>query len=163
MNRLRRVVLGGPAALALVLGISGCGGGESEPTRPASPGTGTSANAAGAALFKQYCAVCHGETGKGDGAGAAGLAVKPRDLTTEPYKFVDIAAAGSELEALVSYIKKGRIESGMPAWEGVLKDAQLHDVAAYVESVRPKPNFVEEQPTPEGETPPAEQDAPGGG
>jgi mono/diheme cytochrome c family protein len=32
-------------------------------------------------LFKSRCVVCHGETGKGDGPGAAALNPKPRDYT----------------------------------------------------------------------------------
>jgi putative copper export protein/mono/diheme cytochrome c family protein len=35
----------------------------------------------GAALFPQYCAGCHGESGRGDGIEAAGLPVPPADLT----------------------------------------------------------------------------------
>ena len=36
----------------------------------------------GAQLFKQYCAVCHGPAGKGDGPVAAALKMPPPDLTT---------------------------------------------------------------------------------
>lgn len=36
---------------------------------------------AGAGLYAQHCAVCHGAEGRGDGPGAAGLAVPPADLT----------------------------------------------------------------------------------
>lgn len=41
----------------------------------------TESIAAGAALFPQHCAVCHGANGRGDGAGAKGLPVPPADLT----------------------------------------------------------------------------------
>lgn len=34
----------------------------------------------GAKLYKTNCALCHGDAGKGDGAGGAGLNPKPRDL-----------------------------------------------------------------------------------
>ena len=36
----------------------------------------------GALIFKQYCAVCHGPGGKGDGPVATALKVPPPDLTT---------------------------------------------------------------------------------
>src|SRR5213593_5312573 len=36
---------------------------------------------AGQALFARNCAVCHGESGRGDGTSAAGFATKPADLT----------------------------------------------------------------------------------
>jgi mono/diheme cytochrome c family protein len=36
----------------------------------------------GAQMFKEYCAVCHGPRGKGDGPVATALKVPPPDLTT---------------------------------------------------------------------------------
>ena len=36
----------------------------------------------GAQMFKEYCAVCHGPGGKGDGPAATALKVPPPDLTT---------------------------------------------------------------------------------
>ena len=32
-------------------------------------------------MYKEYCAVCHGKTGKGDGPAVAALKVPPSDLT----------------------------------------------------------------------------------
>ena len=42
--------------------------------KPASP-------VSGAQMFKEYCAVCHGPGGKGDGPAATELKVPPPDLT----------------------------------------------------------------------------------
>ena len=39
----------------------------------------------GKAVFAQYCGSCHGAAGKGDGAGAAALNPKPKDLTDGGY------------------------------------------------------------------------------
>ncbi len=39
------------------------------------------AEVSGRALFAENCAVCHGETGRGDGPAAAGLTPPPNDLT----------------------------------------------------------------------------------
>lgn len=36
----------------------------------------------GAETYQQYCAVCHGNTGKGDGPAASALKVRPPDLRT---------------------------------------------------------------------------------
>ncbi len=36
----------------------------------------------GSAMYKSYCAVCHGQDAKGDGPAAAALKVAPPDLTT---------------------------------------------------------------------------------
>ena len=37
--------------------------------------------ASGAAMFKEYCAVCHGTGGRGDGPAANALKKRPADLT----------------------------------------------------------------------------------
>jgi mono/diheme cytochrome c family protein len=36
----------------------------------------------GEGLYRMYCAVCHGRTGRGDGPAAIELKTPPRDLTT---------------------------------------------------------------------------------
>ena len=48
---------------------------KSEPVRV------TPANS-GSAMYKSYCAACHGQDAKGDGPAAAALKVAPPDLTT---------------------------------------------------------------------------------
>jgi mono/diheme cytochrome c family protein len=45
------------------------------PTNPTSPVSGQQ-------MFHEYCAVCHGNTAKGDGPAAAALKKTPADLTT---------------------------------------------------------------------------------
>jgi mono/diheme cytochrome c family protein len=45
------------------------------PVKPISP-------ASGQEMYKAYCAVCHGMTGKGNGPAAEALKVPPSDLTT---------------------------------------------------------------------------------
>ncbi|MDQ7013333.1 MAG: cytochrome c [Planctomycetota bacterium] len=162
-----RTILLASLCAATTLGLSACGGG-SEDSTPAGDNAGggsgggaggggatesASSVAAGEALFKINCAVCHGASGKGDGIGAAGLSVKPRDLTTDRYKFVPVATSDSEAAALVAYLKVGRVESGMPSFVH-LKPEELESLALFVESVRPEPNFVEapaEEETPKGE------------
>jgi mono/diheme cytochrome c family protein len=37
-------------------------------------------------IFKSQCAVCHGESGKGDGVGAASLEPKPRNYTDKAWQ-----------------------------------------------------------------------------
>lgn len=36
----------------------------------------------GAETYREYCAVCHGKTGKGDGPAVSALKVRPPDLST---------------------------------------------------------------------------------
>jgi mono/diheme cytochrome c family protein len=42
----------------------------------------TYAESLGRPVFAQYCATCHGETGKGDGQNASTLSPPPPDFTT---------------------------------------------------------------------------------
>jgi len=66
-----------PTATALALGALALAG-TLAACMPQGPGGGAS----GAALYADYCAACHGTTGKGDGPAAAGLTPRPVDLTT---------------------------------------------------------------------------------
>ena len=65
------------AALVSLLTIAGAQDNQIKKTqvKPASP-------VSGAQMFKEYCAVCHGPAGKGDGPVATALKVPPPDLTT---------------------------------------------------------------------------------
>ena len=69
------LVLGG--ALVSILSFAGAQENQIKKTqvKPASP-------VSGAQMFKEYCAVCHGPAGKGDGPVANALKVPPPDLTT---------------------------------------------------------------------------------
>ena len=66
--------------LALILGFGGAAAAQDkqikkEPIQPAPANSG-------AAMYKQYCAVCHGKTGTGDGPAASALKQAPANLTT---------------------------------------------------------------------------------
>ncbi|MGE0483920.1 MAG: cytochrome c [Gammaproteobacteria bacterium] len=61
---------------ALVLASSLAGAADA----PAPPDTTLMPAADGAALYVEYCAVCHGSEGRGDGPLAGGLTVKPANL-----------------------------------------------------------------------------------
>lgn len=152
----RSITLAAAICVGSALAFSGCGGGgdgnSDKPKAPSLPSSGHSTPAPkadggsvaqGKTLYETNCSVCHGASGKGDGVGAKGLVVKPRDLTSEPYKFVPVATASNEAEALVEYLKVGRIESGMPPFAH-LKPEELKSLALFVESIRPKPNYADE-------------------
>ena len=68
---------------------------------------------AGAELYAASCAVCHGETGEGDGPGAEGLETLPADLHEDHVQ--DLTDG-----ALYYVISHGKPETPMPAWENVL-------------------------------------------
>ncbi|HMP73013.1 MAG TPA: cytochrome c [Kiritimatiellia bacterium] len=87
----------------------------------------------GAAHYKMYCVVCHGETGKGDGPGAIALDPKPRDLSDKAFQ------AEMSDKHLFTVIKDGGQAVGksmfMTAFGILLNDEAIHDVAAYVRSL----------------------------
>jgi len=80
--------------IGLFVGISGCTPKEAAPAEPkaAEPAPAPAEEAAvdpvaeAAAIFEGRCTVCHGESGKGDGAGSAALDPKPRDLTSSEWQ-----------------------------------------------------------------------------
>ena len=82
---------------------------------------------AGKAVFQQNCVVCHGATGKGDGAAAAGLNPKPAN-------FSERLASTEEKQVLV--VTNGgaaqKLSPLMPAFGEMLSDQQVRDVVAFV-------------------------------
>ena len=143
---IRSSVLAALLCLSAGLGLVACGRGTEAPTTPPTT-SGTAQSAAttvarGATLFEETCAGCHGTTGKGDGPAAVASPTKPRDLTAEPYKFVSIKDGATEVDALVAYLRVGRIDSGMPPY-GHMKAEDLKSLALFIESLRPEPNFTD--------------------
>jgi mono/diheme cytochrome c family protein len=84
-------------------------------------------------LYGQFCATCHGQSGKGDGPAAAALNPKPRDHTDKDYmsKLSD--------DDMLKVIKNGGASVGksplMPPWGASLKDDQIQDIIAYVRTL----------------------------
>lgn len=112
--------LGRIAGLLLLLGGVPC------PARA----QGSGDPVAGEDTHKLYCASCHGPQGKGDGAAAALLPVKPRDFTDCTWM------GGVEDDYLVTIIQKGGIGVGkspiMPPWGAQLGDQQIRNLVAYI-------------------------------
>jgi mono/diheme cytochrome c family protein len=106
------------AALAAGLAAAGC-----VPQEEGGDGDGALATPAGGALFAQYCAVCHGSGGRGDGPAAAGLPVRPTDLTRLTannqgvYPFVGVMAKIYGYSALTGEAAGAMPEFG-PLFEG---------------------------------------------
>jgi DMSO reductase family type II enzyme heme b subunit len=95
----------------------------------------------GQAIYEQRCAACHGVNGDGAGPGAERLFTKPRDFTRDEYKIkstgVNPDTGVDEFpsrEDLIRVISKGMPGSSMPAWEGVLSQAEIGAVADYVQT-----------------------------
>ncbi|MDA0999080.1 MAG: cytochrome c [bacterium] len=89
--------------------------------------------AAGKAKYQQFCAACHGLTGKGDGPAAGSLNPKPRDHTDKAYMKT------LSDEQLFKITKLGGPAVGkaptMPPWGGALQDADIRNVIAYIRSL----------------------------
>jgi len=88
--------------------------------------------AKGQTKFKELCASCHGETGKGDGPAAAALNPKPAN-------FASPESAAKSDDYILAMIKEGGAANGksplMVAWKAALKEDELQNVAAYVRSL----------------------------
>jgi cytochrome c oxidase cbb3-type subunit III len=87
----------------------------------------------GKRLYRENCAPCHGESGKGDGVGAKSLPVRPADHTNG-------ALMNTRTDAFLrEIIVKGGSAMGlsafMPAWQGVLKENEIRELVAYIRSL----------------------------
>ncbi len=82
--------------------------------------------ARGKAFFDKNCAECHGVKGDGQGPRAYFINPKPRNfLTAESRGFLN-------RPALFAGISNGKLGSEMPAWDKVIDEQQIADVAEYV-------------------------------
>lgn len=102
--------------------------------------------AAGKKLYDQSCVYCHGVDGEGDGPVAFFLSrdgdLRPRDFTTEPYKFRSTPSGELPLDGdLMRTITDGR-PGYMPAFRGLSQEDRRR-LIAYVKSLTPA--FGEEQ------------------
>ena len=76
----------------------------------------------GKQLYMAHCDQCHGPQGKGDGALAATLKLKPADLSKIP--------KGTPHSYLVIQIDNGK--RSMPSWQNMLTTKQTWDLTQYV-------------------------------
>jgi cytochrome c oxidase cbb3-type subunit 3 len=86
----------------------------------------------GEALFQANCAFCHGGDGSGKNWIGQFMEPKARDLT-------QYTAQAMPPQRLRQVIRDGLPGTSMPAWQAVLKPAQIDAVAGYVERVMFRP------------------------
>ncbi|MDH3653238.1 MAG: cytochrome c [Myxococcales bacterium] len=86
------------------------------------------ARARGRTLFKEKCALCHGDRADGNGVRSQGLSRKPVDFGSPGWR--SNATAITVFEVL----SEGKRGTSMPAWP-TLSDGQKWDLVAYVLSV----------------------------
>jgi mono/diheme cytochrome c family protein len=82
---------------------------------------------AGKAVFQQNCVVCHGATGKGDGAAAAGLNPKPANFSERL-----ASTEEKQLKVVTNGGAAAKLSPMMPAFGEVLSDQQVRDVVAFL-------------------------------
>lgn len=81
-------------------------------------------------LYGKYCAVCHGEEGKGDGFNAFNLNPKPRDFSDSIYMS---ALSDEKIAETISDGGRGVGRSAqMPAWGGRLGKAEVLYLTDYL-------------------------------
>jgi cytochrome c553 len=92
----------------------------------------TYAERQGKQLFEQYCIVCHGQNGEGDGFNAYNLNPRPHSLSDSTY----MRALSSEtLTETISFGGKGVNKSVlMPPYLNTLGKTQISNVVVYIET-----------------------------
>jgi mono/diheme cytochrome c family protein len=100
------------AALVSILTIAGAQENQIKKTQ-----VKPTSSVSGAQMFKEYCAVCHGPSGKGDGPVATALKVPPPDLTTLVQRHDGKFPAGYVSNVLKNGVQNPAHGSGeMPIW-----------------------------------------------
>jgi mono/diheme cytochrome c family protein len=96
-----------------------------------SPEFGMASVDRGKVLYRQYCAQCHGLTGKGDGPAASGLDPKPAIHANIPFEKLPI-------DYLYNVINHGGAAMGkspnMPYWNLTIGQQGVADVIAYLKA-----------------------------
>ena len=79
-------------------------------------------------IYRQHCAVCHGDKGDGKSRAQHGLKPPPRNFTTvEAWR--DLSR-----ERMVHSVTHGRPNTAMVGWEGRLDEAEIEGVVGYIRS-----------------------------
>lgn len=89
-------------------------------------------------VYSLYCSSCHGRDGAGDGGAARSLQTKPRDFRQAAFKYGSGGVDGLPTDAeLAVTILQGRVETGMPAWNGLTPEDR-DAVIQYIKTFSPR-------------------------
>lgn len=125
--------------------LAGCGprvGGDTPSTSPGEPSVPPAAAPVqsyqvreGSALFRHYCAACHGDEGHGDGLNAYNLDPRPRDLADPAFRR---SRSDDDLAAIIrSGGGTAGLSTGMPPWGRTLGERRIRNLVAYLRSFEP--------------------------
>lgn len=106
---------------------------------PAPPSTPEAVGRGRKVYEKAECHECHGRDGRGDGPSAKDLKVKPADLTRRPFK------SGATPRDTFRTLITGFDGTPMPSYHLILDDAELWDLAYYLESIGHPPEMTEDE------------------
>jgi cytochrome c oxidase cbb3-type subunit 2 len=107
---------------------------------PAEAPSGPAAVAQGQQVYrKAECQECHGPQARGDGPSARDLKVKPSDLTRRPFK------GGPAARDTVRTLITGLDGTPMPSYHLILDDAELWQLAFYLDSIGTPPQETEDE------------------
>ncbi len=111
------------------------------------------------ATYERWCERCHGTDGSGNGPAAATLRFNdraPRDFTTGVFRYRTTTEETSASDAdLRRTIRNGLAETAMPAFAGILSDAQIEEAITTLRGFHLKPTTapialtIGEPPTPD--------------
>ena len=100
---------------------------------------GDEANLRGQVVYSRICAACHGRDGKGDGPGAAELDPWPRDFTAGKYRIRSTLSGEAPQRAdIEGAVRRGMPGTAMPAFGGVLSEAEIADVVTFILTLGPR-------------------------
>ena len=84
-----------------------------------------------ATLYKEYCLVCHGDKGDGNGFAAKFLDPKPRDFTSGKYKIRSTTSLPTD-DDINRVITKGIPGTLMPAFKQDLDEQEISSLVAHI-------------------------------
>ena len=89
----------------------------------------------GKQIYDQKCAHCHGENGDANSVATPYLRPAPRDFTSGIYKFRSTSSVDlPTTEDIKRSIRDGMPYTSMPAWEGILSETEIANLAYYLKT-----------------------------
>jgi cytochrome c553 len=87
----------------------------------------------GKRIFDNYCVVCHGKTGEGDGFNAYNLSPRPHSFSDSSYW---AAISDETLGGIIALGGRGGNKSVlMPAYQNTLTESQILNLIAYIRTL----------------------------
>jgi cytochrome c oxidase cbb3-type subunit 2 len=97
-------------------------------------------------IYKEYCSVCHGDEGRGDGFAAKFLDPKPRDFTSGKYKIRSTISLPTD-DDINRVITRGIPGTLMPAFKQDLDEQEINSLVAHVKELDITNAFKGKTPT----------------